>query len=366
MELHVQKFLREFGISKLKEQYGIKVREYSNKLIVLNYDQLNSPTLHPITKECRCLILDAANNYEVVSRSFDRFFNLNEKPDSTIKTFSNDMELFEKLDGSIINIYFYQNKWNISTKSAAFAEFSFKENSLPFKDIILQTLKLDEKSFQEVANKILKPDYTYIFEFTGENKVIKNYKENSLSFLAMRHIKTGEYNKNIDRIDLTSLNIKRPKKYKLNSMDDIKTNLKQLSGFDEGFVLYKNGMPIAKIKTLAYLTMALINGEQGFSTKNLTKIVISGEESEFLTYFPQYKNQIDEIKSKYNDFIHKFKNLWNISKDIIDKKEFALSLINEDQTMKSILFLAKKEQPKDINEFFYEKINIDTKLKYLL
>ena len=56
--MHVIKYLKEHGISKLQEELSIKVRNYDNGLMVLNYHQLNSPSSHPIVKECRSLILD--------------------------------------------------------------------------------------------------------------------------------------------------------------------------------------------------------------------------------------------------------------------------------------------------------------------
>ena len=74
--MQVQKYLKEFGIEALKQEFGIKVKEYEEGLCVLNYDQINSPKSHPIVKECRSLILD--KEFNVVSRSMDRFFNYNQ------------------------------------------------------------------------------------------------------------------------------------------------------------------------------------------------------------------------------------------------------------------------------------------------
>ena len=79
--MHVQTYLRTHGLSKLTEELGIKVKSYPEEgLLVLNYSQIDSPKSHPVVMECRGLILDM--EFNVVSRSMCRFFNLGEVPES--------------------------------------------------------------------------------------------------------------------------------------------------------------------------------------------------------------------------------------------------------------------------------------------
>lgn len=364
--MQVIKYLKENGLDKLKEEFGINVRQYDDGLMVLNYHQLNSPSSHPIVKECRSLILD--KNFNVVSRSFDRFFNLNEKPDSIVKSFSPDMSLFEKLDGSIINIYFYNGKWNFGSKSAAFGEFGTINSPKTFKDLVLESLNLTEEEFQLKSVSLLDKRFTYICELTGqENKVIKEYSKKTLNILSVRDNATGNYISDKTVFDnLLTFGIDKPKKYEINSLEDIYSNLKKLSGFDEGFVLYIGGKPIAKIKTLAYVTLSLMKGEQGFTKQNLIKMVLSGESSEFLTYFPDYSSEVKLIQDNLVNLKQSIIDLWNKFKDIEDKNVFAKSIVAEDQTIKSILFMAKKQMTNNIELFFEDSIKKDLKIKYLL
>ena len=364
--MHVIKYLKEHGISKLQEELSIKVRNYDNGLMVLNYHQLNSPSSHPIVKECRSLILD--KDFNVVSRSFDRFFNLNEKPDSIFKEFSQDMDLYEKLDGSIINIYNYENLWNIGTKSAAFGEFSTINSNKTFKDLVIEALKLNDNEFQDKFNNLFNKNYTYICEFTGkENKVVKEYSSNKLNILAIRCNKTGNYIKEENLFNkLKTININKPKKYKLNSLEDINSNLKTLKGFDEGFVLYKNGCPVAKIKTLAYVTLSLMKGEHGFTKQNLAKIVISGESSEFITYFPEHKNVIEDFENKLKDIKSNLVLTWDLVRKINDKADFAKSIIAQKQNIKSVLFAAKKANVEDIVSYFENNIKTDLLVQLII
>lgn len=74
--MKVIEYLKENGTEKLTSEFGVIVKKYEDaQLLVLNYDQINSPK-NEITSECRGLILDY--DYNIVSRSFDRFFNWNE------------------------------------------------------------------------------------------------------------------------------------------------------------------------------------------------------------------------------------------------------------------------------------------------
>lgn len=353
--MEVVKYLKEHGIEQLEKEFNIRVRIYGdNDLFVLNYSQLNSPSQQPIVKECRSLILD--KNFDVVSRSFDRFFNLNEKPCSTF-SFEQDMKLYEKIDGSIINIYFFDGKWNVGTKSAAFGEFaSSRTKNISFYENVLNTLNCNDNQFQNFFNQFDK-DYTYIFEFASlDNQVIKRYLEPKISLLAIRNKKSGEYlfGSDFDKqlIQFKTFGFSSPTEYKINSIDDIYSHLKQLKGFDEGFVLYKNGCPIAKIKTLSYVTLSLIKSEQGPTLENLSKIIIVGEESEFLTYYPDLSERVFELKNRYETNKALFFDIWNKVKEIKDQKELAMAINHYE--FKTILFKAKKEKILNINNFFDE------------
>ena len=54
--MKVINFLKEHGTDKLASELNIIVKE-SNGLIMLNYNQIDSPKMHPIVQECRSLIM---------------------------------------------------------------------------------------------------------------------------------------------------------------------------------------------------------------------------------------------------------------------------------------------------------------------
>lgn len=74
----LQKFLRDGGsIQDLTDKYAIKTsrhRKYDN-LVLFKYNQIESPFAEKIVCECRGVILDESNDWNIVSRPFNKFFN---------------------------------------------------------------------------------------------------------------------------------------------------------------------------------------------------------------------------------------------------------------------------------------------------
>ena len=91
-----------FALERLTTEYGIRVKAYPEQdTYVLNYDQIESPKFAPVVKECRSLVINS--KCEVISRSFDRFFNHGEG--ECIVDF-NQAWAMEKVDGSLIGLYY--------------------------------------------------------------------------------------------------------------------------------------------------------------------------------------------------------------------------------------------------------------------
>ena len=75
-----------------------------------------------ITKACRGLILDQEGN--VIAKGFDKFFNMEEHQPEEIP--NEPFEVFEKLDGSLGILFWYQGKWILATKGSFVSEQAIK------------------------------------------------------------------------------------------------------------------------------------------------------------------------------------------------------------------------------------------------
>lgn len=352
--MHVINFLQKFdtlqeGLSALKDDLGIIVKEYpDDRLYVLNYDQINSPRSNPIVIECRGLIIN--KDLGVVSRAFDRFFNLGEMPDITREfSFSPKTEIYAKMDGSLISVYYNNNKWNIATRGTAFAE-SANYSGRIFKDMVLEAFGCNNyeefNSKMNVLHTEYNRGYTHIFEFISpENRIVTPYDKPEMVLLGVRNTTTGELITRVNSkyLEVVGLKVRLVEEFRLNKLDMNKESLlKRVSGLDEGFVCYDPVSKVrVKIKSDRYVAMHKLRGD-GFtpSPNNIMSLVVEGETEEYLCYFPMDAKLFNRYIESFELFLQELENSYEKAKGIENQKEFAISIVRH--SFKGLLFEARK------------------------
>ncbi len=352
--MHVIDYLNTKGspasaIEALKDEFSIKVREYWEEgLFVFNYDQINSPKTHPITKECRGLILTYENfQWEVVSRSFDRFFNLGEAPEEYPDFDITKAVCYEKVDGSLIKIYWFKGKWHISTRGTAFAETS-TPMGFNFKELVLKALECeDDDEFQTWADNYLWEDSTYIFELTcRENRVVKRYEGYTLWYLSSRENVSGEFWRHNEVV-----RVKYPEAFTFDTLHAITESSKILNDLDEGYVCYQDGVPVVKVKSPVYVAVHHIRGEGIPSPKRIMQLVLMNEQDEYLKYFPEDEEFFTPYMEAFDIMLQDMSFTYNTYKGEVDQKQFAIHV--KDSPYSGALFKARQSQ-EDVVKCFHE------------
>ena len=267
---------------------------------------------------------------------------------------------YEKIDGSLIRIFFYGNKWNIATRGTAFAESTVNGFDLTFKDLVLKALNLDEQAFQWSCDDLLDEEVTYVCEITSlENRVVRAYTGYTLYYLASRNNKTYQY---VDSSGVcANLGMKLPRKYSFSSIEACQEVVKNLKNLDEGYVLYQDGVPICKIKSPAYCAVHLLRGE-GLNPKRISELVLTGEQEEYLTYFPEDRDFVQPYVQMLQSILVELDLAYSLHKDAEVQKDFALAVKNVKGS--GVLFSARKNKS-TVQEAW--KIQTDTfKLKMLM
>lgn len=314
-------FIKEKGLDALNTELGISVKKYDEGLIVLNYNQIESPKAHPVVMECRGLILDT--EYNIVSRSFDRFFNLGEQPETQLHLDWNKAVCFEKVDGSLIKIYNWNSTWYISTRGTAFAESGVNGFPIAFKELVLKALECNEEQFQARCNLLLDPSNTYICEVTAmENRVVTRYEGYSLWFLAARKNQTGEF---VEKGLVSGVGIKDIKSFKFDSVENCINTAKNLKDLNEGYVIYQDGIPVCKVKSPAYCAVHLLRGE-GLSPKRIMNLVLINEVDEYLKYFPEDEKYFTTYTVALRKLLLEIYQTYSKFEDIVDQKEYAIKV----------------------------------------
>lgn len=361
--MKVIEYLKENGVEKLASEFGVIVKKYEDaQLLVLNYDQINSPK-NDITSECRGLILDY--DYNIVSRSFDRFFNYGEQ----FATFNPATAVaYEKVDGSLIKIYKHKGYWYCSTRGTAFAESGVNGWGILFAEMVYKALGLEGDittcylKFQYLCEEFLNASSTYICEITGvENRVVTRYQGYTLWLLAERDNQTGEYFE-VPRVIWENFGFEVPRNFKFDSVEHCIETAKNLPDLQEGYVMYENGVPVCKVKSPAYVAVHHIRGE-GLTPKRIAELVVINEQEEYLTYFEEDRNFFTPYVEELKHTMLLAERVYLDASEIKDQKEFALEV--KDYPFAQYLFQARKMGELDIYKVFNAS-DTNRKVKFLL
>lgn len=311
-----------------KSPYCIKMQEKDN-FILLKYDQINSNFSNDIVKECRGIILDK-NNFKVVCFPFVKFFNVGELNADKIDW--NSARVQEKIDGSLMKLWFYDGIWHLSTNGcidARDAELSFGNNEYKtFGDLFW---KIFDKGNLNKLNK----DYTYMFELVSPyNRVVVEYDSLDLYHIGTRNNITGEELEE-------DIGIKKPTQYQLSTEEEVKNAASKLKLDHEGYVVVDKYYHRVKIKTPLYVK-AHYMFSSGFNTNKIIDLIRDNEQEEFLAYFPYYRQDIELFENKIQNYLNLIVNNWKdilkFAQDNHKRKDVANYILNKDKDNSNIYF----------------------------
>ncbi len=338
--LKIQEWLNEnnHNFEKLEEELGVKSKLYSDR-IVLNYSQLAGDKFNPISMEARGLILRYPDTDKIITRSFDRFFNYKEDPRSDEFNISKAI-IYEKVDGSLINVSHDGKDWCISTRSMAFAEGETSHGPT-YKELVLRTRPYLFESMVKVFNINFIHNHTFIFELcTAENRVVKQYQGDKLFLLGIRDKNSGFFLHDWDVDNIAKkITVDRPAELFVNSWESLTDNISKLPAMDEGYVCNWDNWRI-KIKNPAYLAIHHLRENGIPSPKRITALIFLNDYAEYLSYFPEDKKFFTPYIAAYEEFRENLEYIWICTKDIKDQKEFALEV--KDLKISGFLFNMRK------------------------
>ena len=336
--LEVQKYLYKHGLDSLEEEFKIKIRRYDDR-IVLNYSITSGNKFHPIIKECRGLVLGLPD-FNVLSRTFDRFYNYLEDPDSKNFDFIN-ATCYEKMDGSIIPVYHDGKKFVSGTRGTAFGESesaagnSFSDIFKDASDDFVGRINIDNNV---KISKTSPFKYTFIFEMVSpETRVVKQYGKKNVYLLAIRNKFTGEYlsDKDVD-LEAETLKIDRPERFNLNDIDSAFDSMKDIGEMDEGYIFNDNKGWRLKVKNPSYIAIHNLRTNGSISTKRISILVFAQDFNEYLSYFPEDKQFFKPYIDAYDRLMFGVDETYKELQNIKDRKEFAEQA--QKYTFKSFLF----------------------------
>ena len=265
-----------------------------------------------ITKSCRGLILDREGN--VVAKSFDKFFNLEEHNPEEIP--NEEFEVYEKLDGSLGILFWYQGKWILASKGSFISDQAIKGKNI-----------LNSKYNVEPIPK----GYTTLVEIIyPENRIVCSYGNDEV--LVVLSMVSNASGKELDYDSLLKINEETglPVIKKYDGIQDYKTLKTLISKDREGYVVrFRNGFRI-KIKGDEYVRLHRIL--TGFSNVDIWEYLKDKKDlNELLDKVPDefdawVRNTVNELNSQFEGIEKEYQWVFKVTKrveGIEDRKIFA-------------------------------------------
>ena len=276
-------------------------------LTIWNYSQTTQyeGKWDEVTMMCRGLVTDDMGN--TVARPFKKFFNMEEGK----HTPTSEFDVYEKMDGSLIIVFWYDGGWVVASRGSFTSE---------------QSLASERIFFDELDHNF-SIGITYLFEFTAPwNRIVVDYGEKSnLTLLGAIRTDDGdeapwEVLKGIG--DGAGCDV--VKKY--DGITDYFTLKGMIGNNAEGFVIRFSNGDRMKIKGEEYLRLHKIMTE--VSTKSVWDVLSNGDDMEGLLkdvpdeFYSKIKEYERELLGEYNKIETISTTRFNEFKHL-NKKEYA-------------------------------------------
>lgn len=274
--------------------YSLSIKRKDSR-ILFKYSQIDSDPSLEIVKEARGLILEDGT-WNVVAYPFKRFFNYGEPNAAAIDWTSARVQTKE--DGSLIKVYFYNGEWKVGTSGTIDAEDA-ELNSLYYSNF-RQLFDFAAKNSGFDYDK-LDPHFTYIFELLSPvNQIVCPQTKTRIVHIGTRDNRTCE------EVEV-DIGVEKPKEWKLSSLEDCIVKAKQFDYTQEGFVVRDRYYNRIKVKSEDYVRVHRLSNNNNITLEKGIELVRNNETLEFLTYFPKYKNYLNDINTALVTLSHKIK-----------------------------------------------------------
>ena len=270
--------------------------------IIVTYPKKMKYTNDDYILHSRGIIIDY-NNKKVINHSLrgcldiDTFIN---------KVYNwNSVVIEECLDGVLINIYYHNNTWNISTKFCVNADESKFKTKKTFHELFNEANIIDYN--------LLDKSYTYSFLLQHtESRNVSLINNNKIYHLESTNNITGE------KVQIKIPNIKTPKLLKfrniinilgINNINELKDKVNQLHWTNPGYILYSEDRKYrSKLENINFTkVLNLVKDQSNIQFLILESLYKKKNISELLKYFPEYSSltiETNNIFSQYTVELH--------------------------------------------------------------
>lgn len=364
----LQDFLLNGGtIEDLATKFAIKINRHSkyNNLVLFKYDMIESPMGEALVQECRGVILDESDRWRIISRPFDKFFNHGEGHAKELDWSTTKIQ--EKVDGSLMTIYEYDNTWHVASSGTADAVGLVNDFGFSFAELFWKTFNQYDIL---IPNKNV--NMCFMFELCSQyNKIVVRHSAPSLTLLGGRSVSTQKEVTPSEALKFfqpwdperrtdsrrTFDKLHAVKEFPLTSYEEIYATFPSIDPLSmEGYIAVDANFNRQKIKSPAYVALHHMRDSLG-SQKALVIVALNGEIDEVGVAFPEYLDYLKDAKSKIYDLVVELETAYDKIKHIPIQKDFALQAIKT--RCSSALFSLRGGKATSVRTYL-QKMNIDS------
>lgn len=289
--------------------------ELNLRLVKYNKNETNMD--NEISQKCRGLIMEKDTNKIICmppmkSMDLKKFLNLYNLENCSIEEF---------IDGTMINLWYYNDDWNISTRSSVGAKCRWYSRR-HFSELFAESNQLD---FSKLNTELF---YSFVLQHP-ENRIVTCYTEPKVTLVFVGRV--NEEN-NIESISLEKsaeeLNVSIPTNFDFVTLEQMLSFIEKQNFEFQGLVI-KHGIYRTKIRNPNYNYARQLRG----NTKNMKylyfDLIKQKNKGEYLTFYPEFR----EVFNSYNkEFVALTKSLhssylnYHVKKTITDINDIEFPL----------------------------------------
>lgn len=318
--MRIDEVVRAEGLDAFVERTRIKTARHGkyDNLVLLKYDMVNCDMSDPAVQQCRGVILDQDQGFKIVSFPYTKFFNHGDHLAHEINW--DTARVFEKLDGSIMTLYYYDGAWQVQSNGMPDAAGNVGFSDQTFADLFWETWR--NLGYKFPLAKIA----CFMFEMmTPYNRVVVRHKTSRLVLHGGRWLESNYSEVRLGAIGTKALGWEVVDTFPLDTLDEVVMASQQVKGIEqEGYVVCDHRFNRLKIKSKDYVRLHHL--VSGMSYRRLLEIVQIGDGEEFLGYFPEYAKEYNEVEIAYEEAHKSAFQLFYDNNHLESQKDFAMAV----------------------------------------
>lgn len=334
------------------EPYHLEIRSDEIdgiQYFILKYNMIMSDMSLPEVREARGSIFrQNEDGYWVcVCHPFDKFFNYGEQYSAVNDIDWTTASVQQKVDGSLIKIWWDYDGWVISTNGTIDAFKAECGDATTYGDLVQKVIDRIPDFF-----KMLDRDYTYMFELTSPyNRIVVRYEGIKLWYLGRRNILNDEEDSEGLRLD----GLCYPEHYPHHSLAECVAAAHAMGDDEEGYVVCDGAFHRIKIKGDEYLALHKMRGNGPITVLRVVEMWQNGTLDDFIAYYPEFKDFTDDVIQRIRYYIEVCDTAFKVVQSVVgatgERRDFAMYANTYMPIVRSFLYARLDEKVKNGNDY---------------